>query len=57
MKVLKQVILFTALLLISFGASAAMIEGKAPDFTLKSLKGENVKLSEHQGEVVMINLF
>ena len=57
MRVLKQVILFTALLLISIGASAAMIEGKVSDFTLKSLQGENVKLSEHQGEVVMINFW
>ena len=57
MKVFKQIILFTALLLISFGVSAAMIKGKAPDFTLKSLKGENIKLSELQGEVVMINFW
>ena len=32
-------------------------KGKAPDFTLKSMSGSNVKLSEHRGEVVMINFW
>ena len=50
--------LFTVLLLlISVSASAAKIEGKAPDFTLKSLHGDNVKLSEQRGNVVMINFW
>jgi peroxiredoxin len=31
--------------------------GNAPDFTLKSNNGENLKLSEHQGNVVMINFW
>lgn len=29
----------------------------APDFTLKSLKGSNLKLSEFRGDVVMINFW
>ena len=29
----------------------------APDFTLKSLDGSNVKLSEYRGQVVMINFW
>jgi len=32
-------------------------KGKAPDFTLKSNRGENVKLSEHRGKVIMINFW
>lgn len=57
MRIIKTITLLISLLLMSLGASAAMIDGKAPDFTLKNMKGENVKLSEHQGEVVMINFW
>ena len=32
-------------------------EKAAPDFTLKSLKGSNLKLSEFRGDVVMINFW
>jgi thiol-disulfide isomerase/thioredoxin len=30
---------------------------KAPDFQLKNLKGENIKLSSFQGKVVVLNFF
>ena len=43
--------------LISSLAGASTIEGIAPDFTLKSKSGENLKLSEFRGEVVMINFW
>jgi len=36
---------------------AVTMGGNAPDFTLKSNNGENLKLSEHQGNVVMINFW
>jgi peroxiredoxin len=36
---------------------AEEIEGTAPDFTLKSRSGENIKLSEYRGDVVMINFW
>jgi len=36
---------------------AAEASGPAPDFTLKSRGGENIKLSEHRGDVVMINFW
>ena len=36
---------------------AATAEVPAPDFTLKSLSGENLKLSELRGEVVMVNFW
>ena len=35
----------------------ADISGPAPDFTLKSRSGENIKLSELRGQVVMINFW
>ncbi|HFQ91930.1 MAG TPA: TlpA family protein disulfide reductase [Chromatiales bacterium] len=37
--------------------AAGEISGPAPDFTLKSRGGENLKLSEFRGEVVMINFW
>ncbi|MDH5443923.1 MAG: TlpA family protein disulfide reductase [Gammaproteobacteria bacterium] len=36
---------------------AAQLSGKAPDFTLKSMSGKNLKLSEFRGQVVMINFW
>ena len=44
-------------LLISSLATASTIQGPAPDFTLKSNTGDNLKLSEFRGEVVMINFW
>lgn len=38
-------------------AVAASISGPAPDFTLKSLDGKNLKLSEMRGKVVLINFW
>ena len=36
-------------------AAAASVSGPAPNFTLKSLGGKNLKLSEMAGNVVLIN--
>lgn len=41
----------------SMVATADISEGAAPDFTLKSASGENLRLSELRGEVVMINFW
>ena len=38
------------------GANAAVPQA-APDFTLKSLTGENLKLSELRGQVVLVNFW
>tara|TARA_R110002073_G_scaffold84612_3_gene201587 strand:- start:52120 stop:52614 length:495 start_codon:yes stop_codon:yes gene_type:complete len=54
-------ILSTLAFLLAFSVSslvcAGEISGPAPDFTLKSHGGKNVKLSELRGEVVMINFW
>lgn len=46
-----------AAFLASMAATADIREGAAPDFTLKSASGENLRLSEFRGEVVMINFW
>jgi peroxiredoxin len=38
-------------------AMAVVTGGAAPDFTLKSVSGGNLKLSEYRGEVVLINFW
>jgi len=53
---IKQGIIL-AILLASSSVFAGAIKGAAPDFTLKSLSGKNVKLSEYRGSVVMINFW
>lgn len=51
-------LLVTAAMIISAGQlQAASTPGPAPDFTLKSSTGKNIKLSELRGQVVMINFW
>lgn len=49
-----------ALLLWSFAAAAqsyALLSGAAPDFALHGFAGDNVRLSEHRGEVVVLTFW
>ena len=46
-----------ALCLLALPAGARVITGAAPDFTLKSATGDNLKLSEFRGDVVLINFW
>jgi peroxiredoxin len=46
-----------AALLVGMSAVADIDKSPAPDFTLKSSGGENLRLSEFRGEVVMINFW
>ena len=48
-----------ALLVIACSVSAAteLTGSEAPDFVLKSLSGENLRLSEYRGEVVMLSFW
>ena len=59
MQSLKTLLRISGLvLLLSAGSAGADIDkGPAPDFTLKSHGGENLRLSEFRGEVVMINFW
>jgi thiol-disulfide isomerase/thioredoxin len=51
------VAVFTLALLTTFTAGAADRLSTAPDFTLKSKSGENMRLEEQQGNVVLINFW
>lgn len=44
-------------LLIALSASANVAVSTAPDFTLKSNSGENLRLSEQRGQVIMLNFW
>ncbi len=58
MKLLSQLIsLSIGLLMIAMPINASEISGPAPDFTLKNRSGENIKLSELRGQVVMLNFW
>lgn len=56
-KTLFSSVLALSTLLASAQLSADVGPGPAPDFTLKSQAGANLKLSELRGEVVMINFW
>ena len=47
-------------LLLAFAAASAgavRLQDEAPDFTLKSLEGSNLRLEEYRGQVVLINFW
>ena len=46
-----------AVIMAASAVSAGMKQSSAPDFTLKSHEGENIRLSEYRGEVVLINFW
>ena len=43
--------------LLALPVTAGTMSGAAPDFTLKSNSGKNLRLSEYRGEVVLINFW
>ena len=48
---------FSVLAATSLAASGSLTGQTAPDFALKSSTGENLRLSEYRGDVVMINFW
>ncbi len=42
---------------VSGPATAVTIQDSAPDFTLRSLEGSNLRLEEYRGQVVLINFW
>ena len=54
-------LLIVAVAIMAFAVCAALVNGvlgrQAPDFTLKSTNGENLRLSEFHGQVVLINFW
>jgi len=56
-KVNVGLVLLASVMFFISAAQAAEVQGKAPDFTLKSSSGKNLKLSEHRGEVVLLNFW
>ena len=59
MKGLKTTLLGAILVIFTASSLASSsLEGQdAPDFVLKSASGENLRLSEYRGDVVMINFW
>lgn len=58
LKLLRSVVITVGLLgLCILPASAKTISGKAPEFTLKSRSGHNLRLSDYRGQVLLINFW
>jgi len=53
----NYLLVLTCLVAWSGSAMSASISGPAPNFTLKSLGGKNIKLSELTGNVVLLNFW
>ena len=57
MKIFYRLVLVALLILPAVHASAVALQDQAPDFTLKSLQGSNLRLEEYRGQVVLINFW
>jgi peroxiredoxin len=58
MSMLVRAVMMAALLgLVVSPAHSSEVSGPAPDFTLKSNQGKNLKLSEYRGEVILLNFW
>ena len=53
----SMAVLIGALSLAAANVGAVTLQEAAPDFTLKSLEGSNLRLNEYRGQVVLINFW
>jgi len=56
-KNLTRLMMLTVAALLSLASYAVELREEAPDFTLKSLDGSNLRLQEYRGQVVLINFW
>ena len=54
---LYRLVLVAFIVLSSMHSHAVAVQDEAPDFTLKSLAGNNLRLEEYRGRVVLINFW
>lgn len=54
---LRRAFLAGAVAMLAMPAGAVTVQDTAPDFTLKSLEGANLRLEEYRGQVVLINFW
>lgn len=54
---LRRAFLAAAVAMLAMPAGAVTVQDTAPDFTLKSLEGANLRLDEYRGQVVLINFW
>ena len=58
MKIMPHILLASLLALLSFSArTAVQADAAAPDFTLKTLAGPQLRLGEQRGHVVLVNFW
>lgn len=57
MKSLYRLVLVAFMALSAAQSHAVALQEEAPDFTLKSLEGSNMRLEEYRGQVVLINFW
>jgi len=57
MKQVIQIFTLFAFVVVATSVNASSISGQAPDFTLKSRSGKNIRLSDLRGQVVMLNFW
>ncbi len=50
-------LIYLGLVTLTVTSNAITVQDDAPDFTLKSLQGENLRLNEYRGRVVLLNFW